>query len=250
MAKRLNIRVLVVFVSLCLWCGEAYAVFNEKSFGQTVGVLKEELRQEYRQLQRDRIERQKGDDLKELQRKNMVEMTRRCNELELMLYSQDEGFTFDQTYAMSQVFRQYFSFKSLGKPNYGNIDVLDNGIDRYKRLYSSLTELGKSNHSNLTEEAMADLDTCVYYVSLILGTYQAERRQIRQDSIMYANMRENLSDAFEYAKTHYSAIQKEIYVTGQDGFLTVVTSLPSYWRQVKRDCGLKYSSTGRVKGSR
>ena len=63
MAKRLNIRVLVVFVSLCLWCGEAYAVFNEKSFGQTVGVLKEELRQEYRQLQRDRIERQKGDDL-------------------------------------------------------------------------------------------------------------------------------------------------------------------------------------------
>ncbi|MCQ2338621.1 MAG: mechanosensitive ion channel family protein [Paludibacteraceae bacterium] len=250
MAKRLNIRVLVVFVSLCLWCGEAYAVFNEKSFGQTVGVLKEELRQEYRQLQRDRIERQKGDDLKELQRKNMVEMTRRCNELELMLYSQDEGFTFDQTYAMSQVFRQYFSFRSLGKPNYGNIDVLDNGIDRYKRLYSSLTELGKSNHNNLTEEAMADLDTCVYYVSLILGTYQAERRQIRQDSIMYANMRENLSDAFEYAKTHYSAIQKEIYVTGQDGFLTVVTSLPSYWRQVKRDCGLKYSSTGRVKGSR
>lgn len=250
MNKRLNIRGLIIFVTLCLWCGDAYAVFNEKSFGQTVGVLKEELKQEYRQLQRDRIERQKGDDLKEMQRKNMVEMTRRCDELELMLYSQDEGFTFDQTYAMSQVFRQYFSFISLGKPHYGNIDVLDNGIDRYKRLNKSLRELGSSSHNNLSDEGKADLDTCIYYASLIQRYYQAERRQIRQDSIMYANMRNNLNEAFEYAKSHYSIIQKEIYVTGQDGFLTVVTTLPSYWRQVKRDCSLKYSSTGRVKGSR
>ncbi|MCQ2343505.1 MAG: mechanosensitive ion channel family protein [Paludibacteraceae bacterium] len=241
-----------VLALLLVWfvSAKCLAVFDEKSFANTVGVLKDELRLEYKQIRKDRIEHQKGNDLKEVQRRKMVEMTRRCNELELMLYSQDEGFTFDQTYVMDQVFKQYFSFRSLGQPQYGNMEVLDSEIDRYKRLQNSLAELVESKHYKLTDEAMADLDTCSYYTSLIMESYRAERRQIRQDSIMYANMRENLGDAFEYAKTHYTAIQKEIYETGQDGFLTVLTSLPSYWRQVKRDCMLKYSSTGGVRGSR
>lgn len=238
--------ILLVFLVLC---SPAFAVFNEKNLSNTIGVLRDELKQEYKQLNHDRKERENGNDLKKVQREKMMEMTRRCNELELMLYSQDEGFTFDQTYAMDQVFRQYYQFKSLGQPHYGDIDVLDSEIERYKRLCNSLTELNNGSHNNLPPAAKANIDTCIYYTSLILSSYQADRRQIRQDSLMYANMRENLSEAFEYAKNKYECIQQEIYVTGQDGFLTIITTFPSYWRQISRNCRLKYSSTDGNKGS-
>ena len=85
----------------------ALAVFNEKDLGQTISVLRFELKQQYDKLtsKEDRINLRNDD-----RRRQMVRLMKKCNELSLMLYSQNQDFTFDHTYALGEVTKQYESF--------------------------------------------------------------------------------------------------------------------------------------------
>ena len=106
--------ILFLFASLCI---PALAVFNEKDLDKTLSVLRYELKQEY-----DRMRSSENDmhALDEVQHQQMVDMIKRCNELSLMLYSQSEGYTFDMTYALKEVSREYDLFNS-GKLPYDKI---------------------------------------------------------------------------------------------------------------------------------
>ena len=127
--------------ALMLLCVPAFAVFNEKSISQTLAVLRYELRQEYVTMSstRDRLKKSQVN-----QHRNMVTLQKTCNELSLMLYSQSQDFTFDMTYALKTVTKEYEDFNKSKMPFDDIIERLDIEIGRYSRLVEALRRLPPS----------------------------------------------------------------------------------------------------------
>ena len=116
----------------------AYAVLNEKDLAQTLSVLRYELRSAWL-ASSERAQRTMNRGAR--QRAQLVEMMQRSNELSLMLYSQKQDYTFDMTYALNEVSRQYEEFSSQKLPFDDIITRLDIDIDRYDRLIHTLKRL-------------------------------------------------------------------------------------------------------------
>lgn len=127
---------LVILVMLMAW--PVLAVFNERDLGQTLSVLRYELQQEVmkRTAQQSRI-----DSRNSIQHRRLVEMIKSCNELSLMLYSQNQDCSFDMSYALEEVTRQYEEFNSRKMPYDDIVARLDLEIERYSRLIESLRRL-------------------------------------------------------------------------------------------------------------
>ena len=116
----------------------AYAVLNEKDLAQTLSVLRYELRSAWL-ASAERAERTQGRGAR--QHAQLVQMMQRSNELSLMLYSQKQDYTFDMTYALNEVSRQYDEFNARKLPFDDIITRLDIDIDRYDRLIHTLKRL-------------------------------------------------------------------------------------------------------------
>ena len=131
--KRLSVVVLALAALI-----PAYAVLNEKDLGQTLSVLRYELRSAWL-ASSERAQRTQGRGAR--QHASLVQMMQRSNELSLMLYSQKQDYTFDMTYALNEVSRQYEEFSSRKMPFDDIITRLDIDIDRYDRLIHTLKRL-------------------------------------------------------------------------------------------------------------
>ena len=77
----------------------------------------------------------------EAQHKQLVEMTKRCNELALILYSQNQDYTFDMTYALEEVTRQYEDYTKQRMPFDEIVSRLNLEIERYEHLAEALRRL-------------------------------------------------------------------------------------------------------------
>ena len=130
-------RVLIAVLALMALV-PAYAVLNEKDLAQTLSVLRYELRSAWRASE-ERALRTRGRG--ERQHAQLVQMMQRSNELSLMLYSQKQDYTFDMTYALNEVSRQYEEFSARKLPFDDMITRLDIDIDRYDRLIHTLKRL-------------------------------------------------------------------------------------------------------------
>lgn len=126
----------VILVMLFAW--PVFAVFNERDLGQTLSVLRYELQQEVmkRTASQSRINSRNKS-----QHKRLVEMIKSCNELSLMLYSQNQDCSFDMSYALEEVTKQYEAFNSRKMPYDDIVTRLDLEIERYSRLIESLRRL-------------------------------------------------------------------------------------------------------------
>ena len=116
----------------------ALAVFNERDLGETLNVLRFELNQEVSKLSTRQYRINTSNRSQHLQ---MVDILKKCNELGLMLYSQNQDYTFDLTYALEEVTREYEDFNKSRLPFDDIITRLDLEIDRYSRLVESLRRL-------------------------------------------------------------------------------------------------------------
>ena len=134
MKKRLlMILALVLLVAIPSW-----AVFNERNFTKTLSILRSELHQEHAKME---SMQQRIGQSNEAQRKRLMEMTRKCNELSLILYSQNQDYTFDMTYALEEVTRQYESFNKQRMPFDEIVTRLNLEIERYEHLAEALRRL-------------------------------------------------------------------------------------------------------------
>jgi small-conductance mechanosensitive channel len=130
-------RIIALAVAL-LALVPAYAVLSEKDLSQTLSVLRYELKSAWT-ASSERAKRTM--DRGTRQRAQLVEMMQRSNELSLMLYSQKQDYTFDMTYALNEVSRQYEEFSAQKLPFDDIITRLDIDIDRYDRLIHTLKRL-------------------------------------------------------------------------------------------------------------
>lgn len=123
---------------LLLLAVPSFAVFNEKDLGQTLNVLRYELLQEYTTMSNIQSNVQKRD---RAQHSEMIDIIKKCNELSLMLYSQNQDYTFDLTYALQTVTDEYEKFSRRRRPYDDFVARLDIEIERYSRLVESLRRL-------------------------------------------------------------------------------------------------------------
>ena len=77
----------------------------------------------------------------EEQHQKMVIIMKQCNELSLKLYSQKQECTFDLSYTLEKVTREFNEFEKDKMPYDRIVKTLDLDIDRYARLIESLRRL-------------------------------------------------------------------------------------------------------------
>ncbi len=262
-----------VIAILALLCIPALAVFNEKDLGNTLSVLRYELKQEYDRLSATGTEMQALD---EEQHQQMVDMIKKYNELSLMLYSQNEDYTFDMTYALKEVSREYEQFNSGRMPYDQLVGGLDAEIDRYERLLESLRRLpapgdipqlpdslrrdslmrrppvireridsldtvSRKQAFLLDEESKDDRDACIFYAEALLNLYKEGKEQILTDSQHYESANERLKESYDYAQERYRVIQKRIFTQGQENYLEILTHPSKYLKQALHELRTKYS---------
>lgn len=130
-------RLLTVIASLLVALPLA-AVFGERDLGHTIHTLRQELSHDYKK----RLAADKNfSDQYRRQRRDMISTMKKCNELSLMLYSQKQDYTFDLTYALESVTKEYNQYQSSRLPYDQIVNRLDWDIDRYARLVESLRRI-------------------------------------------------------------------------------------------------------------
>ena len=131
--RRILAGLAALLLALPVW-----AVFNEKDLSETLSVLRFELNREVTKLSTRRSNIESRD---RTQHRKMVDIMKKCNELALMLYSQNQDYTFDITYALKEVTKEYESFNKDMAPFNEIVERLDVEIERYSRLVESLRRL-------------------------------------------------------------------------------------------------------------
>ena len=116
----------------------ALAVFTGLGLDATLSNLRRELYHDYVQIDETR-ESMEGKYA--LQHQKMVEIVKLCNDLSLMLYSQKQDYTFDISYALEKVTREYNDFNKNRTPYDRIVFSLDVEMNRYARLIESLRRL-------------------------------------------------------------------------------------------------------------
>ncbi len=262
-----------IIAILVLMCIPAMAVFNERDLGNTLSVLRYELKQEYDRLSATGTDMQALD---EEQHQQMVDMIKKYNELSLMLYSQNEDYTFDMTYALKEVSREYELFNSGRMPYDQIVGGLDAEIDRYERLLESLRRLpapgdvpplpdslrrdslmrrppviqeridsldtvSRKQAFLLDESGKDDRDACIYYAEALLNLYKEGKEQILTDSQHYESANIRLKESYDYAQERYRVIQKRIFTQGQENYLEILSHPSKYIKQALHELRTKYS---------
>ena len=104
MTLNMKKKIIPILAAALLLAIPASAVFNERNFAKTLSILRSELHQENAKMESMRTRLTQSNNI---QHEQLVAMTTRCNELALILYSQNPDYTFDMTYALDEVTRQY-----------------------------------------------------------------------------------------------------------------------------------------------
>ncbi len=131
-------KLLPILAAFLLLAIPAYAVFNEKNFTRTLSILRSELHQENVKMEQLRALLNADS---EVQHQRLVDMTRRCNELSLILYSQNQDYTFDLTYALEEVTKEYNDYTKQRMPFDEIVERMNLEIERYEHLAEALRRL-------------------------------------------------------------------------------------------------------------
>lgn len=254
--KHIIATVTAVFLAIL----PASAVLDEKNFDRTLSVLHYELKQEFEAIQ---AVREKLIQPKEEQDLRVINVIKKCNELALILYSQNDDCTFDITYALNEVTDEYERFTESRRPYNEMAARLSDEIERYDMLISSLQalptevdscfEAGDSLLIALNAEGLAgkdfslsagsieDRDSCLFYANGLLNICQELQDAITLENKKFDSVQERLKKSYDYAQARYKNVQRNIFINGQDDYLTVLSNLKFYLSQTPDRYGFSAS---------
>ena len=114
------------------------AAITKENLSATLRDLRHGLKRDYQQMA---ITKTRLAENYENQHLMMVDIMKQCNELSLQLYSQKQEFTFDISYTLEKVKKEFSEFEKDKMPFNRIVGNLDIEIDRYARLIESLRRL-------------------------------------------------------------------------------------------------------------
>ena len=271
-------RITTVLLSLLLIIGPVWAVFKEDNLNHTLSVLLMELKETYTDL----IKFSGSADKRiEEQHQRLVELIDECNELSVMLYSQASENTFDLTYALNEVTKQYESFKGNNTPYAEVKENLTTEMDRFNRLLITLRKMppertaeeivqskqvtmALDSASNALASAdslilyapefarnvydmkmdsatVAVRDSCLYVAEQIVAYYWEQLQQIERDNKYYQQTDERLRGAYEYAQERYVSVQQKLFVQGKGNYFRTLAHFSYRFPRAIADLRSRYS---------
>lgn len=197
------------------------AVFNEKNLSETLSVLRFELNQEVTKLSSRKKLIESRD---RTQHQNMVDIMKKCNELSLMLYSQDQESTFDITYALKEVTREYKSFNKDKAPFNDIVNRLNVEIERYSRLVESLRRLPPElEEVNDLPDSLAyhndTLSTLIPYIPAFHNEFQAVLDSSVANGRRHAFVLDEKGQADRDSCIHYATTLLLMYQDAKDNIV-------------------------------
>jgi len=253
----------------------SWAVFKEENLHQTLSVLMEELKDTY-----ERVDRSSGRMEKRIieQHERLVRLIDECNELSVMLYSQEQVNTFDQTFALNEVTQQYRKFSSNRVPFNEIIDNMHAEMERYNRLVLTLRKMPPERAAEeieqthkvevaldsvseeiadtvvvdtpdfakesmvmaMDDETAAIRDSCLFYAEQMVAYYWQQIQHVEQDNEYYQQTDELLKSAYDYAQERYSVLQHKVFVEGQGNYLRTLKSFSFRYRRAITDLKARY----------
>ncbi len=228
-------KILVILLALVLAMPEAHAVLKEKDLEQTLTILRTELTNNYLEMKARKERRSRMDDQIGQQLRNVMIQS---NQNALMLYSQQQEYIFDLTYACHEATEQYREFKQLQLPfrsflNRNNVDIA-----RYDSLIISLEEVPAAI---LSKQAQENREACLILATSIRNILQENSTQLTEYIDYHDATEDRLKDLNDYAQKRYNDIQTNIFKNGSDTYFEVLQNFGREWRRMVRTVERKYN---------
>ncbi len=224
---------------LILFCLPANAVLKERDLSQTLKILRNELTQSYFEQEQNK-ELAKARNIQ--MRQQMVSIMQRSNQNALMLYSQKTDYIFDLTYACHEATEQYNEFHRLRMPFDQVISGLNYEATRYEAMINSLKELPVMI---LDDKAKIDRNVCMTLATAIYNQIIESKNSYKDDIERYDHVGTRLKELNDYAQKRYTTIQHNIFVNGDETYLTILSRFAYNVREAKQSAKEKYSETGK-----
>ena len=238
-----KLRVIACFLLVLVLSKPAWAVFYEHDMKTTLSILLQELKLTQKKFARFSTAARSNDNKPKERPKNskrvgLDELTEQCNALSLMLYSQSSyNFTFDLTYALDEVAKQYNEFNTKIQPYQQRLSMMHAGEDRYTRLVQTLQNIPDNPEYNTVR------DSCVLIAGQMVDFYSQNLSRLAQDSVRYQELKTQLDEAYEYAQQSYEAVQQRIFLKGQPSLWTMIQRHDFYFPLLTQEVTEKYAST-------
>ena len=264
-------RILLLLLLSVLTVFQAHAVLKEKDLPQTIGVLRAELEQTYKDQKAimARMEQRTS-----AQHANLVAMLQKSNQIGLMLYSQNSDFTFDMAYACQAATEQYRTLKNRHMPYEKMKERLRSEIERYDALIEILMNLPPRLLPNgdiatlpdsirqmmpkrlldtskiapyfLDEQGLKDREACVDYATAIRDNYAKILENVERDQEYYERVSKRVEKLNNYALARYEKMQKNIFVNGSGSYFKTLKRFKMSYILAKKDVDDKYKPLGRT----
>ena len=236
-------KLIIILALIMGMTSEAGAVLKEKNLDSTLVILRAELVKHYQELSDQRTEQRRQS--QEVFR-NLRETMKQSNQNALMLYSQQQEYLFDLTYACHQATEQYQPFQRQQLPFREFISNTSGEIARYDSLINSLQAMPTNI---MGEQARTDRSVCLTLATVIKRTMEEDSQQM-EDHIRYYNMTEQrLKHMNDYAQKRYYDIQTSIFVNGGDTYLEILRNIKEKWQNMKEVVTKKYTTDEATKHS-
>ena len=258
-------KILLLLLLSVLTVFQAHAVLKEKDLPQTIGVLRAELEQTYKDQKAilARMEQRTSS-----QHANLVAMLQKSNQIGLMLYSQNSDYTFDMAYACQAATEQYRTLKSRHMPYEKMKERLRSEIERFDALIDILQNLPPRLLPNgdiatlpdsirmkmpkhmldtskiapyfLDEQGLKDREACVDYATAIRDNYAKILENVERDQEYYERVSKRVEKLNNYALARYEKMQKNIFVNGSGSYFNTLKRLRMSYILAKKDVDDKY----------
>ena len=225
---------LLIIIVLLIQSANTFAVLKERNLEQTLSVLRAELTERHQELtlMAEQRKQQTKDIIQQLR-----ETMKRSNQNSLMLYSQQQNYVFDLTYACHEATEQYLAFKRQQLPFKSYIEQLDSEIAKYDSLVTSLKNI---RPTLLEDAAKTDRTVCLTLSTSISNTLGETRSQVAEYITFYENTEQRLKNLNDYANRRYNDIQTGIFKNGGENYFSILKNLKSRWQQMEVSLAEKY----------
>ena len=225
---------LLTIILLLAVCLTSHAVLKERDLDRTLKVLRGELTANYQESV-DAAERRSEETQQIVSQ--LRETLRRCGQNALMLYSQQQNYVFDLTYACHEATDQYHEFMRQQLPFKTYLENADADIAKYDSLITTLQGI---RLDMLSEEARTDRAVCLTLASSIRNKLDEGRRQVNRYVDFYEMAERRLKNLNDYANKRYGDIQTSIFMNGGQNYFTVLKNFGAKWSEARETLAEKY----------
>ena len=234
-------RKITLIIAMLLAFTQVHAVLKEKDLEKTLGILRQELTNIHDDGEKStEITKQRNQETLE----RLFNTFRQSNQNALMLYSQKDGYVFDQAYACHEATEQFQKFKDNTLPFRNYVNYFTTEIARYDSLISSLKNM---RTNQLSEQAKIDRNVSLTYAVNIRNGLNDDKNEMQEYLEMYDRTEKRLQSLNDYASKRYNEIQNDIFKNGGDNYFTILGRLKSYVSFTMESVRDKYRPTGTFK---